>query len=162
MPWFLIMAISSLFVTNKQADWSENRYNNELSKSGIYSFFAAFRNNELPYKDFYKTIPKNEAYNYVKSVYIASDNSLFKDEENSIYRSVKNTDSINNPIKPNVIFICIESLSGSFLEAFGGKSKITPVLDALSIPTTPGRSIEKRKNNQGLFTIGEYFKKTRI
>ena len=185
MPWFLIMAISSLFVTNKQADWSENRYNNELSKSGIYSFFAAFRNNELPYKDFYKTIPKNEAYNYVKSVYIASDNSLFKDEENSIYRSVKNTDSINNPIKPNVIFICIESLSGSFLEAFGGKSKITPVLDALSnesifftnlyatgtrtvrgmeaitlsIPPTPGRSIVKRKDNQGLFTIGEVFKK---
>ena len=161
VPWFLIMTILRLFVTNKQADWSENCDNNKLSKSGIYSLFVAFRNNELLYRNFYRTIPKNEVYNYVKSVYIASDNSFFKDEENSIYSSVKSGYSINNPIKPNVIFICIESLSGNLLKGFGGKRMITLVLDALSIPTTPGRSIEKWKNNQGLFTIGEYFKKNK-
>ena len=104
--------------------------------------------------------------------------------KNAIYRSIVNSDSISKPTNPNVIFICIESLSGDFLKEFGNKSNITPTLDSLannslffenlyatgtrtvrgmeaitlSIPPTPGRSIVKRKNNQGLFTIGEVFK----
>ena len=39
----------SIFITNNQAEWSSNRYNAEISKSGIYSFFAAFRNNQMVY-----------------------------------------------------------------------------------------------------------------
>jgi len=35
------------FITNNQAEWSSNRYNAEISKSGIYSFFSAFRNNQM-------------------------------------------------------------------------------------------------------------------
>lgn len=184
IPWFVIVVISVFFVTNKQADFSENRYNNELAKSGIYSFFAAFRNNELPYNEFYKTIPKEQAFQTVKSSFSDSKNTFVNPNEDAIYRSNVNSDSISRPSKPNVIFICIESLSGSFLKTFGGKSNITPVLDSLankslffenlyatgtrtvrgmeaitlSIPPTPGRSIVKRKNNQDLFTIGEVFK----
>jgi len=184
VPWFLIVAISSIFVTNNQADWSENRFNNELSKAGIYSFFAAFRNNELPYKDFYKTTSNEEAYTYVKSVFKQKGDVLLETKENSIYRKIKKVDSLQNLIKPNVIFICIESLSGKFLESFGNKNNITPILDSLenkslfftnlystgtrtvrgmeaitlSIPPTPGRSIIKRSDNQGLFTIGEVFR----
>ncbi|SFZ94217.1 Phosphoglycerol transferase MdoB [Flaviramulus basaltis] len=184
LPWFIIVAISVSFITNKQADFSENRYNNELAKAGIYSFFAAFRNNELPYNEFYKTIPKIEAYITVKSSYSDTKDTFINPNESSIYRSIVNSDSINHTIKPNVIFICIESLSGDFLKEFGNKSNITPTLDSLannslffknlyatgtrtvrgmeaitlSIPPTPGRSIVKRKKNQGLFTIGEVFK----
>ncbi|XCF04773.1 LTA synthase family protein [Tamlana crocina] len=184
LPWFTIVIISVFFITNKQADFSKNRYNNELAKSGIYSFFAAFRNNELPYNEFYKTIPKEQAFQTVKSSFSDSKNTFVNPREDAIYRSIVNSDSISRPLKPNVIFICIESLSGSFLKTFGGKSNITPVLDSLannglffenfyatgtrtvrgmeaitlSIPPTPGRSIVKRKNNQGLFTIGEVFK----
>jgi hypothetical protein len=36
IPWFLILTISWLSVTNKQSDWSENRCNNKLSKSGFF------------------------------------------------------------------------------------------------------------------------------
>jgi len=184
IPWFVIVVISVFFVTNKQADFSENRYNNELAKSGIYSFFSAFRNNELPYNEFYKTIPKEDAFQTVKSSFLDSKNTLESPNEDAIYRSIVNSDSISKPTKPNVIFICIESLSGDFLKEFGSKSNITPTLDSLannslffenlyatgtrtvrgmeaitlSIPPTPGRSIVKRKNNQGLFTIGEVFK----
>lgn len=183
-PWIIIVVISMMFITNKQADFSENRYNNELAKSGIYSFFAAFRNNELPYNEFYKTIPKEEAFQTVKASFLSSRNTYENPKENAIYRTVINTDSIQKSIKPNVIFICIESLSGDFLSEFGNKKNITPILDSLankslffqnlyatgtrtvrgmeaitlSIPPTPGRSIVKRKNNQGLFTIGEVFK----
>lgn len=183
-PWIVIVVISLMFITNKQADFSENRYNNELAKSGIYSFFAAFRNNELPYNEFYKTIPKREAFQTVKTSFLSSRNTFENPKKNAIYRTVINTDSIQKSIKPNVIFICIESLSGDFLSEFGNKNNITPILDSLankslffqnlyatgtrtvrgmeaitlSIPPTPGRSIVKRKNNQGLFTIGEVFK----
>ena len=184
IPWGAVVVISICFVTNKSADFSDNRYNNELAKSGIYSFFAAFRNNELPYSEFYKTIPKALAYKTVKANYIDSKNILVNSNENAIYRTIINSDSILKPTKPNVIFICIESLSGDFLKEFGNKSNITPTLDSLannslffenlyatgtrtvrgmeaitlSIPPTPGRSIVKRRNNQGLFTIGEVFK----
>ncbi len=182
-PWFAIALISGIFVSNNQADFSENRYNNEVAKAGIFSFFAAFNNNELPYNDFYKVIPLQEAYTLVESSLSDSRTTFQNSEANSIYRNIKNSDN-EKTIKPNVIFICIESLSGEFLTAFGNQDKITPTLDSiaensiffenlyatgtrtvrgmeaitLSIPPTPGRSIVKRKNNQNLFTIGEVFK----
>jgi phosphoglycerol transferase MdoB-like AlkP superfamily enzyme len=184
IPWFIIVFMSVFFITNKQADFSENRYNNELAKAGIYSFFAAFRNNELPYNEFYKTISIEKAYNTVKQSYSDSISSFINPDENSIYRAIVNSNNVLKPIKSNVIFICVESLSGDFLKKFGNKNNITPTLDSLannclffenlyatgtrtvrgmeaitlSIPPTPGRSIVKRKNNQGLFTIGEVFK----
>lgn len=46
-PVFIVAVLYLYFVENKQADWSQNIYNNELSKNGAYSFFAAFRSNEL-------------------------------------------------------------------------------------------------------------------
>ncbi|RXJ51333.1 LTA synthase family protein [Gelidibacter gilvus] len=183
-PWTVIVALSMFFVTNNQAEFSKNRFNNELAKSGIYSFFSAFRNNELSYNDFYKSIPKEEAFQTVKSSLSDVKNTFVNPTEDAIYRSIVNSDSVSQPMKPNVIFICIESLSGDFLKTFGNENNITPTLDSLannslffenlyatgtrtvrgmeaitlSIPPTPGRSIVKRKNNQGLFTIGEVFK----
>ena len=184
MPWMVIAVVFSLFITNNQAEWSENRYNNELSKAGIYSFFAAFRNNELSFKEFYQCIDEKEAFSIVNDANCRDVVSYVFPSENSIMRVIKNSDSIVKPGKPNVIFICIESLSGKYLNALGGNLSITPVLDSLasestfftnlfatgtrtvrameaitlSIPPTPGRSIVKRKNNMGLFTIGEVFR----
>ncbi|MEZ4883078.1 MAG: LTA synthase family protein, partial [Flavobacteriaceae bacterium] len=51
-----IATIFALFIKNKDAEQFENRYNNEIAKTGIYSFFAAFQNNELSFTDFYKTL----------------------------------------------------------------------------------------------------------
>lgn len=184
IPWVVIAVISVLFIANNKADFSENRYNNELAKAGIYSFFSAFRNNELPYRDFYKTIPTEQAYTNLKSVYSDAGDSLIDPQANAIYRKIVNRDSTGKETRPNVIFICVESLSGDFLKTFGNENNITPTLDSLvtnslffenlyatgtrtvrgmeaitlSIPPTPGRSIVKRENNQGLFTIGEVFK----
>lgn len=183
--FILIASTFALFVKNKNAEQFENRYNNEIAKTGIYSFFAAFRNNELSYTEFYKTIDANKAFENIKNTYISKENHFINPSQNEILRDIKNTDSIHLPIKPNVIFICIESLSGEHLNSFGSKLNITPTIDSLakqslfftnlfatgtrtvrgmeaitlSIPPTPGRSIVKRTNNQGLFTIGEVFKK---
>ena len=184
LPWFAVAVVCSFSVTNDQAEWSENRYNNELSKAGIYSFFAAFRNNELAYSEFYNTIPDNAAFENIRTGFARYGETAIHPSEKQILRIVKNTDSVHVEQRPNVIFICIESLSGSYLNSLGGDQNITPTLDSLaneslfftnlfatgtrtvrgmeaitlSIPPTPGRSIVKRKNNTGLFTIGEVFK----
>lgn len=62
----LIIILSLIFLTNNSSSNSSNRYNNEISKDGIYSFFAAFRNNHLVYDEHYETIPINEAFPLLK------------------------------------------------------------------------------------------------
>lgn len=170
-----------LFINNKNAEWSLNRYENELSKAGIYSFFAAFRNNELSYTDFYMTQDFDESLTEFKKNIIASNDSLINNEKLNLTRIVKN-EGLEQ--KPNVIFICIESLSADFMKRYGNKHIITPYMDSLakesvcfnnlyatgtrtvrgmeaitlSVPPSPGRSIVKRKNNHGFFNIGTIFK----
>ncbi|WP_339656754.1 sulfatase-like hydrolase/transferase [uncultured Maribacter sp.] len=184
LPWVTICLVFSFFINNDQAEWSKNRYNNELSKAGIYSFFAAFRNNELAFSEFYTAIPQKDAFAAVKKQYLPYGDTFVDATKNEIYRTIHSTDTTRTVQKPNIIFICIESLSGKYLNSLGGDQNITPVLDnlanqslfftnlyatgtrtvrgmeaiTLSIPPTPGRSIVKRKNNTGLFTIGEVFK----
>ncbi|SFC39489.1 Phosphoglycerol transferase MdoB [Flagellimonas taeanensis] len=182
-PWLVVLVLSVFLLTNEQAEWSSNRYNNEISKAGIYSFFAAFRNNELSFPDFYMTIEDKEAFARVKSE-LAMDGATFvHPDADEILRTVTPTDSIVLDVRPNVVFICVESLSGKFLKSFGNELDLTPNLDSLageslfftqlyatgtrtvrgmeaitlSIPPTPGRSIVKRVENAGLFTIGEVF-----
>ncbi|MFH2050605.1 MAG: sulfatase-like hydrolase/transferase [bacterium] len=177
---FLIIAVwFTAFVNNEDAEIAGNRYNNELSKSGIYSFLAAFRSNELSYPDFYETIDIDKAFSIVNEKYRPDSDSLIY-ERRSIRRVVKN-DGVEK--KPNIIFIFVESLSAKFLGSYGDKHKLTPVLDSLansgimftnlyatgtrtvrgmeavtlSIPPTPGRSIVKRDKIQNLYTIGDVF-----
>lgn len=38
-----VVLVYVFFVTNADAEWSKNRFNNEISKAGIYSFFAELR-----------------------------------------------------------------------------------------------------------------------
>ncbi len=180
-----IFAVFALLVKNEDAEQFKNRYNDEIAKTGIYSFFAAFRSNQLSYTEFYKTIDDDKAFAIVKNDLKASNNEFQNPEKKEIYRTITQSDSILRPIKkPNIIFICIESLSASFLNSLGGDLNVTPTLDSLSnkslfftnlyatgtrtvrgmeaitlsIPPTPGRSIVKRDNNTNLFTIGEIFK----
>jgi len=180
--WVIIMLIFSLFVTNKDAEWSKNRYENEISKSGIYSFFSAFRNNELKYDEFYKTQDIDVSFAKAKKLVTTKNDSIYPIKR-SIKHLVRNVDSLKQT--PNVILICIESLSADFMQRFGNKKNITPFLDqlskesilftntfatgtrtirgmeaiVLSVPPTAGRSIVKRPNNDHLFSIGEVFKR---
>ncbi len=177
----VVPLIFFLFINNKNAEWSKNRYENELSKTGIYSFFAAFRNNELSYPDFYLTQDLDESIAELKKNVIAKNDSLIPNEKYSLQRIVKNEGQEQTP---NVIFICIESLSAEFMTRYGNTWGVTPFMDSLvnqsinfnslyatgtrtvrgmeaitlSIPPSPGRSIVKRKNNTGFFNIGSIFK----
>lgn len=178
---FVIALLFVSSIKNVQAEWSSNRYNSEISKSGIYSFFAAFRNNQMKYEEFYTSISNDNAFQLIKNK-LKSENSQFKSNGFSIHRTI--TDSISSSEKKNVVFILVESLSGSFMNEFGNKQKITPFLDSLAqksiffenlyatgtrtvrgmeamtlcIPPTPGQSIVKRPDNHNLFTVNSVFK----
>ena len=178
----LIALFFTFFITNNQAEWSKNRYNAEISKSGIYSFFAAFRNNQMSYNDFYTSLKDKSAFDIIRNK-LYEKNSKFQSERLSIHRTVTDTTS-QKPSTKNVIFILVESLSGSFMREFGNKENITPFLDSLTqksiffdnlyatgtrtvrgmeamtlcIPPTPGQSIVKRPDNQSLYTISNVFK----
>lgn len=178
----LLIALGyTTFITNNQAEWSSNRYNSEISKNGVYSFFAAFRNNQMKYNEFYTSIDNNKAFGIVKGK-LSSANSKFTSKGFSIHRTV--TDSIPSQEKKNVVFILVESLSGSFMKEFGNQENITPFLDSLAqksvffenlyatgtrtvrgmeavtlcIPPTPGQSIVKRPENANLYTVNRIFK----
>jgi phosphoglycerol transferase MdoB-like AlkP superfamily enzyme len=171
-----------LFIPNSWADGQHNRYQNELSKAGIYSFFSAFRNNELNYYDFYAKESETNAFSVVRSD-LQEPNASFIENGFSIRRQINNTGTLQ---KPNVILVTIESFSADFMAHFGNSQHLTPVLDALAdsgilftnmystgtrtvrgmealtlcVPPTPGNSIVRRSDNQGLFTVGSIFKKT--
>ena len=179
---FLCIATFYLFfIKNDWAEKSANRYQNELSKAGIYSFFAAYRNNEISYAHFYKLNSTNEAF-YTLRQDLTEENISFTKLQPSIRRTIN-----NGPVKtkPNVIMITIESFSADFMKNFGNTQNLTPFIDSLagssvlftnlyatgtrtvrgmealslSIPPTPGSSIVRRPNNNNLFTIGTVFKK---
>ncbi|UKT65110.1 LTA synthase family protein [Pedobacter mucosus] len=169
----------ALIAKNSWPEKGNNRYANELGKAGIYSFFAAFKNNELNYHDFYSLIGNDSAFTIVRNQ-LKEKSDIFQ-SGNSIFRTIAGT---NSSYKPNVILITVESLSAEFLAHYGNTQHITPILDSLAdnsvffsnmyatgtrtvrgmealtlaIPPTPGSSIVRRMDNENLFTVGHVFK----
>lgn len=177
-----VMAIGLLyafFIKDSLAEYSPNRYQNELSKAGIYSFFAAFKNNELNYDHFYKLIDNKQAFNIIRNQ-LSDSNVTFITNNLSIERKITGKGA---SYTPNVIMITIESFSADFMGRFGNTNNLTPVLDSLAgqsifftdmyatgtrtvrgmealslaIPPTPGSSIVRRPDNDNLTTIGYLF-----
>lgn len=174
--------LSFLIVNFSWAEKTQNRFNNELSKNGIYSLFAAFLNNELDYETFYITHNNDLNFTQLRNL-IKTDNSEFKSNDlTDITRIVTNG---GEEKRYNILFIAVESLSGEFMEYLGSKKgKITPNLDSLvnksllftnfyavgtrtiwgleavslSAPPKPGQSVIKRPHSEDMFSIGQIFK----
>ena len=145
-----------------------NRYAQEASKNGIYELLSAFQHNELDYDRFYATAPANE---------MKAELAQLLGGDPSRARSIRGAGPEQHY---NVVLITIESMSASFMQSFGNKRNLTPVLDALSkeslfftnlyatgtrtvyglsatslsVPPLPGNSIVRRPENEGLFTLG--------
>ncbi len=175
----IVVAIFHFNIKNTQAEIFGNINENELAKSGIYSFFAAYKSNELNYNEFYNTYNEEEALKDVRSNIKAENDSFLSDF--GIARLTKND---GEELTPNVVFICMESMNASYLRRYGNKKHMTPSIDeilsksisftnlyatgtrtvrgleaySLSVPPTPGRSIVKRCQNESFFTVGEVFK----
>lgn len=178
----LTLALTAFLTINKSsAEIIENTYSNELAHNGIYQIFSAFRNNELDYKSFYQSLDDREAFTNLRKLIKTSNSEFLSDNVFDIRRQISYP---GNDKKYNVMMITVESLSASFFTKFGNKNNITPNMDTiasqslfftnfyatgtrtvrgmealtLSLPPTPGYSIVKRPNNEGLFTLGSVLK----
>ena len=171
----------SLALNNRQVERFSNIYNQELAKNGLFSLMAEFRNNELPYNQFYSTIDTQEAFSRLRQTLQTGDAQFVSEDPFDITRLITNK---GEEKRYNVIQITVESLNADYLGAFGNPDHLTPNLDAiaergmlftnlyatgnrtvrgmealsLSFPPTPGQSIVKRQNNEHLFTIGSVFR----
>lgn len=156
-----------------------NAYQRELASNGPYQFFAAFRNNELDYQQFYATLPDPQVAEQMRRE-LAEPNSRFVGTDPvDIRRSIDNPGTTR---KANIVLVTIESLSAKYLGSNGNTRNLTPYLDALrkqsvyfnnfyatgtrtdrgleaitlSIPPTPGRSIVKRVGREsGFASLGQ-------
>lgn len=181
LPLLGVSLLYIYFIENKQAEFSNNTYTNELSKNGVYSFFAAYRSNELDFKTFYNTLDEKKAFGIIKKELKQRNQDYVSQEYSNIIRKIK---SDSTETKPNIILICIESFNADFMETFGNNQTLTPNIDqlssesvlftdmyatgtrtvrgmeaiTLSVPPTPGHSIVRRPNNSNLYSIASVLK----
>ncbi|HVZ66471.1 MAG TPA: LTA synthase family protein [Lacunisphaera sp.] len=179
--WLGLPLVFATLLTGEHMPDFRNNYNRELGKDGLWALFAAFWNNELAYENFYPTVPMTEAFGTVRAA-LARDTSvrLGADPVDTLH-VVRND---GPALRPNVIQVTVESLSGEFLGSLNPASKLTPNLDelagkslvfdnfyatgtrtdrgmealTLAVPPTPGRSLVKRPRNENMFTLGSVFR----
>lgn len=157
-----------------------------ISKNGLHSLFAAYRNNEISFDKYYPSINSEDANKIVHESLESLDEQAEEKNpaEEDEYSIVRNIVANKPPTKKNVILVLMESLSAKYLGSYGNTQFLTPNLDkltaqslffdhaystgtrtvrgieavVLSIPPTPGQSIVRRPAGTGLFNIGTVFK----
>jgi phosphoglycerol transferase MdoB-like AlkP superfamily enzyme len=179
--WLVAVAVVGVALDDDAIPGFANNYNRELAKNGVWSLFAAFRDNELNYDQFYPTLPVDEAFQRLHA-------ELARDRAEPIVPGARDTlrfvRASGPEQRPNVIQITVESLSADFLSIFNRASGLMPNLEeiarkslvferfyatgtrtdrgmealTLAIPPTPGRSLVKRPRNENLFTLGSVFR----
>lgn len=168
--------VSFILINNTYHNFSLNSIANELAGNGLYELFAAYRNNELNYDQFYPHLTEQEVQRNLEKMLFFDNPS----ENVSLTRKVVNS---GNEKKLNVVLISIESFSAEFMGIFGNKGGNTPFLDSLSqhslvftnlyatgtrtvrglealslaVPPTPGQSIVRRPHNEDLFSLASVF-----
>ncbi len=158
-----------------------NAYQRELASNGPFQFFAAFRNNELDYSQFYAILPEEQVATLLRNEVREPNAKFIGSDPQDIRREIDNPGA---PRKMNVVLVTIESLSAKYLGSFGNVRGLTPNLDelrrhslsfsnfyatgtrtdrgleaiTLSVPPTPGRSIVKRIGREtGYASLGQQF-----
>ncbi|UVM04086.1 LTA synthase family protein [Pseudomonas laurylsulfatiphila] len=177
----LVVAGLSLQLLSQDAPRAQggNAYQNELASNGPYQFFAAFRNNELDYPQFYSTLPSAAVAQQIRTELAEPDARFVGQDPQDIRRQIDNP---GTPRKPNIVLVTIESFSAKYMGSNGDTRNLTPNLDALrqqslyfnnfyatgtrtdrgleaitlAIPPTPGRSIVKRVGREsGFASLGQ-------
>ncbi|MGC4074576.1 MAG: hypothetical protein QM760_19165 [Nibricoccus sp.] len=64
--WILAAVLAAFALNSDQIPAFANNYHRELAKNGLWSFFAAFRNNELDYDQFYATRDIDHSFNNIR------------------------------------------------------------------------------------------------
>ncbi|WP_236193572.1 LTA synthase family protein [Pseudomonas glycinae] len=177
----LVVAGLSLQLLSQDAPRAQggNAYQNELASNGPYQFFAAFRNNELDYGQFYSSLSPEKVAGQIRAELSEPNARFIGQDPQDIRRVIDNPGTVR---KPNIVLVTIESLSAKYLGSNGDERNLTPNLDALrkqslyfnnfyatgtrtdrgleaitlAIPPTPGRSIVKRIGREsGFASLGQ-------
>ena len=177
----LVVAGLSLQLVSQESPRSQggNAYNNELASNGPYQFFAAFRNNELDYSQFYKSLPADIVARQLRAELSEPNARFIGTDPLDIRRAIDNPGILR---KPNIVLVTIESFSAKYMGSNGDGRNLTPNLDelrkhslyfnnfyatgtrtdrgleaiTLAIPPTPGRSIVKRIGREsGFASLGQ-------
>ncbi|MFR0687815.1 LTA synthase family protein [Enterobacterales bacterium AE_CKDN230030158-1A_HGKHYDSX7] len=180
----LLVALAVGFLVDQGFPRSQdgNTYVRELASNGPYQFFAAFRNNELDYPQFYATLPPEQVSRQMRAELAEPNARFLGSDPQDIRRSIS---SQGAPRRYNIVLVTIESLSAKYLGSNGDGRNLTPNLDelrrkslyfnnfyatgtrtdrgleaiTLSIPPTPGRSIVKRVGREsGFASLGQQLK----
>ncbi len=154
---------------------SSDRVERELSASGVWSLFSAYKNNEIDYRQFYPVIDEDRALRLLHDG-LREDHASFLTPSDKEWR--RKIAPQRREWRPNVVQIVVESLGSGLL------GEHTPHLNAmlkdgvylsglmatgtrtvrgiealtLSLPPTPGASIVRRPESEGLFNIGSVFR----
>jgi phosphoglycerol transferase MdoB-like AlkP superfamily enzyme len=170
----IVLPIAAVSMTRlEQADSLKNAYAQELARNGIYTLGAALRRNELDYERFYAVLPEQKAIDVLQSTRASSSLVTSHGAAAALLQFTR---------RPrNVVLISVESLSASFVGAYGSKQGLTPHLDALArqsmlfenafatgtrtvrglealsigTPPIPGQAIVRRPGNEHLSTVGQ-------
>ena len=179
--WLMTAAVVGLCLDSDHEPKFANNYNRELAKNGVWSLFAAFRDNHLDYDQFYPSVAIDDAFKRIRTE-LSSDHSLKLNTDP--HDTLRFVHSAGVEIHPNVIQITVESLSADFLSIFNRASHLMPNVEriaakslvfdqlyatgtrtdrgmealTLALPPTPGRSLVKRPHNENLFTLGSVFR----
>ncbi len=178
----VLLPLLALAVTNvDQMYRGDNATIDELAGNGLYTFFAAVRRNELDYDRFYLTMPQSQAdailagLDVERTPYTAADPWAIAPDESD---EPLPTFLLRRP--RNVVLVSVESLSASFVGAYGSAAGLTPNLDrlaqegavferafatgtrtvrglealSLGTPPVPGQAIIRRPHNEKLATLG--------
>jgi phosphoglycerol transferase MdoB-like AlkP superfamily enzyme len=177
----IVLPVICLSIANiDQMDGQGNAYAAELSGNGLFTLAAAVRRNELDYDKFYRTVPQETANETLLTL------GVKREPLGEALRAEIGDDSASDDTpftkRPrNIVLISVESLSASFLGAYGSDKGLTPNMDALArdgmkfeqvfatgtrtvrglealslgTPPVPGQAIVRRPNNGHLATVGE-------
>lgn len=172
--------LSGVAANIDQTQLTGNAYAQELGANGLFNLAAAMRRNELDYDRFYAILPEQEA-----AVLMAELGVKRNPDMQYISAQAGTEKATLGPFQKrpkNVVLITVESLSASYLGAYGNKENLTPQLDklaseglkfermfatgtrtvrglealSLGTPPIPGQAIVRRPKNDHLGTLGEY------
>ncbi|MES2476785.1 MAG: sulfatase-like hydrolase/transferase [Verrucomicrobiota bacterium] len=167
--------LAVLFVSQSALPSFANQYHGELAKNGCWSFFAAFKQMELNYDQWYPKLPQDEALADAKKLLVTDNETSTTQAHDDLRRTIHGRGAEH---RWNVITICMESFSGQYMTYAGGKKNLTPNLDrlanesvffdnlyatgtrtvrgmeaiTLNLPPTPGQSIIYRPEGTHLAT----------
>ena len=117
---FLALPALSFFVVNDDLrDRLASNTEKEYAGNGYYEFFRAFRNNNLDYAAFYKTLPAIEATAQLQADLKKGVPSLiFSDPNLPITRNIE---AIGKPKPYHVVMVSMESLGSDYVEFFNSR-----------------------------------------